>query len=166
MNSIDDLTRKVAQLLTARGEWLSCAESCTGGLISAALTEVAGSSAWFGYGFVTYSNEAKQRLLGVEAATLAQYGAVSERTVREMALGALARAGADWSLAVSGIAGPGGGSVERPVGMVWFSLATKNGECEAFVRQFSGDRASVRQQTVQTVLERLVYLLEGSSLTA
>ena len=154
MQEIDALAQALAARLQARGETLAAAESCTGGLISAALTEVAGASAWFGYGFVTYSNEAKRALLGVSADTLARFGAVSEQTVREMAQGARTRAGADWAVSVSGIAGPSGGSADKPVGTVWFGLAGPDG-CEAFVRHFDGGRAEVRRQTVACALDSL-----------
>ncbi|WP_424991639.1 CinA family protein [Paludibacterium purpuratum] len=156
---MDALSRKVGELLKKRGEQVATAESCTGGMISAALTDIAGSSDWFGYGFVTYSNQAKQDLLGVRVETLNEVGAVSEHTVREMADGALRRSGAHWALAVSGIAGPGGGSPDKPVGTVWFALAGTSGVSEVFVRRFDGDRAAVRRQTVEVALARLIDLL-------
>ncbi|WP_028534294.1 CinA family protein [Paludibacterium yongneupense] len=155
-----DIAASLGRRLIARGESVATAESCSGGLIAAALTDIAGSSDWFGFGFVTYSNEAKQKLLGVSASTLAAAGAVSERTVREMSAGALAVSGADWSLAVSGIAGPGGGSAEKPVGTVWFGLARAGGESRAFLRRFEGDRAAVREQTVQCALAALIEWLD------
>lgn len=160
MRQTECLAAQLGQQLLARGEWLATAESCTGGLIGAALTDIAGSSQWFGFGYITYSNQAKQHLLGVAAETLAQEGAVSERTVREMAEGARTRSGADWSIAVSGIAGPGGGTADKPVGTVWFAIAGPDGFSEAMVRQFNGGRAEVRAQTVETALKRLTQLLE------
>lgn len=122
MQILEELVAALAQRLLDRGETVSVAESCTGGMIASALTDLAGSSAWFGYGFVTYSNEAKQALLGVSVESLRRHGAVSEAVVREMAAGARAKSGAAWSLAVSGIAGPGGGTAEKPVGTVWVGL--------------------------------------------
>ncbi|MBV8048282.1 MAG: nicotinamide-nucleotide amidase [Paludibacterium sp.] len=164
MENIEALARRLGEALRARGETVATAESCTGGMISAALTDIAGSSDWFGYGFVTYSNQAKQDMLGVRVETLAAAGAVSERTVREMAAGALRRAGAHWAVAVSGVAGPGGGSPDKPVGMVWFALAGAGGECEAFVCHFDGDRAAVRRQTVERALSRLIARIEAAPL--
>jgi nicotinamide-nucleotide amidase len=158
------LASRIGELLLARGEWVATAESCSGGLISGALTDVAGSSAWFGFGFVTYSNDAKQALLGVSSQTLDTVGAVSERAVREMSEGALARAHADWAVAVSGIAGPAGGSAQKPVGTVWFALAGREAATEAFVCRFEGDRAAVRAQTVETALRHLLARLEASPL--
>jgi nicotinamide-nucleotide amidase len=166
MNSIETLSRRLGERLKTRGETVATAESCTGGMISAALTDIAGSSDWFGYGFVTYSNQAKQDLLGVAAETLREVGAVSERTVREMAAGALRRSAAHWSVAVSGIAGPAGGSADKPVGTVWFAFAGVDGASQAFVRRFDGDRAAVRRQTVETALSHLITLLADSPLIA
>jgi len=163
---IAHLARRLGELLLERAQSVATAESCTGGMIAAALTDIAGSSAWFGYGMVSYSNQAKQDLLGVHAATLTEHGAVSEAVVREMAAGARARAGADWAIAVSGIAGPGGGSASKPVGTVWVGLAGPEGVGQAFVCHLDGDRAAVRQQTVQIALGRLLALLESSSLSA
>ncbi|HJV05858.1 MAG TPA: nicotinamide-nucleotide amidohydrolase family protein [Chromobacteriaceae bacterium] len=146
----------VGASLLARGESVCTAESCTGGLIASALTEVSGSSAWFGYGVVTYSNDAKQRLLGAQSAALQEHGAVSEAVVRQMVAGACRLSGADWAVAVSGVAGPSGGTPEKPVGTVWFALQGPDGRAEAFVRHFSGDRYQVRQQTVTTALQALL----------
>jgi nicotinamide-nucleotide amidase len=162
---IATLSARLGAVLLARGEQVATAESCTGGLISGALTEVAGSSDWFGYGFVTYSNAAKQSLLGVTAATLARVGAVSERTVREMAAGARRASGAEWSVAVSGIAGPTGGSADKPVGTVWFAVSGPDGD-EAFVCHFAGDRTEVRQETVRRALTRLIERAEQGGLSA
>ena len=153
-----DRTSKVLQLaghLERRGWWLCCAESCTGGGIAAALTEVAGSSAWFDRGFVTYSNQAKRDMLGVSADTLRAFGAVSRETATEMALGALANSAADLSVAVTGIAGPGGGTPDKPVGTVWIAWATE-GSVEAVCEHFAGDRAAVRTATVDAALDGLL----------
>ena len=115
----------LANNLSTQNLKVTCAESCTGGLLAANLTRLPGSSAWFDMGFVTYSNEAKQQMLNVNPTTLAHYGAVSEEVVREMALGALISSKADYALSISGIAGPAGGSEDKPVGLVWFGLASK-----------------------------------------
>ena len=130
------------------------AESCTGGLISAVLTSVSGSSAWVDRGFVTYSNEAKIELLGVSSATIETFGAVSEETAREMALGALARSRATLAYSVTGVAGPTGGTASKPVGMVCFGFAGAAGVVTT-TKHFLGDRSSVRQQSVNFVLARL-----------
>jgi nicotinamide-nucleotide amidase len=142
---------ELADLLQHRGWWLACAESCTGGGIAAALTDVAGSSAWFDRGFVSYSNQAKQEMLGVSPETLLRHGAVSRETVMEMARGALDRSRAQLSVAVSGIAGPGGGTRDKPVGTVWIAWATAN-DVAAVHRHFPGDRAAVRAATVDVAL--------------
>jgi nicotinamide-nucleotide amidase len=153
-----DRTETVLELagqLLRRGWWLSCAESCTGGGIAAALTDVAGSSAWFDRGFVSYSNQAKQEMLGVSADTLAAFGAVSRETALEMATGALARSAAQLSVAVTGIAGPGGGSPDKPVGTVWIAWASGE-RVDAVCEHFSGDRAAVRAATVDSALRGLL----------
>ncbi|OBU86749.1 CinA family protein [Chromobacterium subtsugae] len=142
-------------LLSARGESVATAESCTGGLIAAALTDVPGSSAWFSHGIVSYGNQAKQQLLGVQAASLIDHGAVSETVVREMAQGGQTLADSDWAVAVSGIAGPGGGSPEKPVGLVWFAIAHPGGQTEAWRCLFAGDREAVRRQAVCEALSQL-----------
>ncbi len=134
--------------LRARGWMLATAESCTGGLIAAALTHVAGSSDVVERGFVTYSNQAKSDLLGVPAALIAAHGAVSEAVARAMAQGAVARSPADIAISVTGIAGPGGGSADKPVGLVWFGCARRDGRVRAESRIFLGDRAAVRAQAV------------------
>ena len=140
---------------------LATAESCTGGWAAQAMTAIAGSSVWFERGFVTYSNDAKQEMLGVSALTLKSHGAVSEKTAREMALGALLRSKADVSLAVTGVAGPTGGSDAKPVGTVCFAWAMKNGAVRAETRRFSGDRDSVRRQSVVRALEGVLEVLAG-----
>jgi nicotinamide-nucleotide amidase len=137
---------------------IATAESCTGGMIAAAITDIAGSSAVFGFGFVTYADTAKTAMLGVPAELIAAHGAVSEAVARAMAMGARERAGADVAVAVTGIAGPDGGSVEKPVGTVWFGLATREG-VRAERIMFAGDRASVRAQTVEHALELLCAAL-------
>ena len=137
-----------------RGIMLATAESCTGGLIIAALTDIAGSSAVVDRGFITYSNEAKMEMLGVSAATLEAHGAVSRETVLEMAAGALARSRAGMALAVTGIAGPGGGSPEKPVGLVWFGVALKGGPVAAELNMFADNgRDFIRRETVRHALE-------------
>jgi nicotinamide-nucleotide amidase len=147
------LAARLGERLLARGLRLATAESCTGGWIAKVVTDIAGSSGWFEGGLVTYSNEAKQELLGVTAATLTTQGAVSEATVREMVAGALARSRADLALAVSGIAGPGGGSPEKPVGTVWFAWGVRNGPVVARREQLAGDRTEVRRQSVLIALQ-------------
>lgn len=122
------LSEQVGQALKARGATVTTAESCTGGWVAKVITDIAGSSAWFERGFVTYSNEAKAQMIGVREETLAQHGAVSEPVVVEMAIGALKAARADYAVSISGIAGPDGGSEEKPVGTVWFAFATARGE--------------------------------------
>ena len=147
---------ELGRLLEARGWRVATAESCTGGLIAGAITDVAGSSGWFDRGFVTYSNEAKREMLGVRADTLAAHGAVSEATAREMAAGALARSGSDLAVAVTGIAGPAGGSVDKPVGMVCFGWAKRGAPLESATQCFGGDRAAIRAATVAVALAGLV----------
>lgn len=137
---------------------MTAAESCTGGLICAACTDLAGSSNWFERGFVTYSNEAKTELLGVDAALIARHGAVSEEVARAMVQGALTHAHAQVALAVTGVAGPSGGSAAKPVGTVWFGWATPAGLVSERCC-FPGDRAAVRAATVQHALQRLIALL-------
>jgi nicotinamide-nucleotide amidase len=149
---------EIANLMLDRGWRLASAESCTGGLIAAACTDLAGSSDWFERGFVTYSNESKTGMLGVPASVIAQHGAVSKEVALAMVRGALAHAPAQVALAVTGVAGPGGGSAEKPVGTVWFAWATPAGDC-AEVQTFKGDRAAVRAATVAHSLRRLQELL-------
>ncbi|PSU06593.1 nicotinamide-nucleotide amidase [Photobacterium ganghwense] len=151
-----ELATEVGQAL-ARQQWMATtAESCTGGGVSTAITDIAGSSGWFDRAFVTYSNEAKQQMLGVQADTLATYGAVSEPVVREMAAGALANSAANISVAISGIAGPGGGSVEKPVGTVCFAWADDSGWMTVKTCHLPGDRQQVRQQAVEIALTGLL----------
>ena len=147
---------ELGRLLEARRWRVTTAESCTGGLIAGAITDIAGTSAWFDRGFVTYSNPAKADMLGVRGETLAVHGAVSEETAREMAAGALERSGSDLAVAVTGIAGPSGGSADKPVGMVCFGWATRGLPPESSTRHFAGDRAAIREATVQAALAGLV----------
>lgn len=163
---IPDPVAALADRLRALGWTLATAESCTGGLIAAACTDLAGSSDWFERGFVTYSNAAKVDMLGVPETTLARHGAVSEATARAMAQGALTHSRAHWSVAITGIAGPTGGSADKPVGTVCFAWASKEGGCEAQVCHFSGDRAAVREQSVRYALQGLLVRLAGSNLLA
>lgn len=158
---MDTLLQEVTQQLAQRGETITCAESCTGGLLAAALTRLPGSSAWFETGFVTYSNEAKQRLLGVSADSLRQYGAVSEAVVHEMAAGARQAADADYALSISGIAGPDGGSPEKPVGTVCFGLADRQ-TTYARTARFSGNRDEIRRQAVDFALAFLNEILSSA----
>ncbi|ACK53484.1 MULTISPECIES: nicotinamide-nucleotide amidase [Thauera] len=159
-HELDALARRVGEALANRRLWLATAESCTGGWIAEAVTAIAGSSGWFDRGFVTYSNDAKADMLGVRAATLETHGAVSEATVSEMAAGALDRSRADLAVAVSGVAGPGGGSPAKPVGTVCLAWARRDGPTGVVTVHLDGDRAAVRRQTVilalQGVLERCV----------
>lgn len=149
------LSEQVGQALKARGATVTTAESCTGGWVAKVITDIAGSSAWFERGFVTYSNEAKAQMIGVREETLAQHGAVSEPVVVEMAIGALKAARADYAVSISGIAGPDGGSEEKPVGTVWFGFSTARGEGITRRECFSGDRDAVRRQATAYALQTL-----------
>ncbi|HEJ7172439.1 nicotinamide-nucleotide amidase [Serratia marcescens] len=155
-NQLRRLSVLVGEKLKAQGRWITCAESCTGGGIAKAITDIAGSSAYFDRGFVTYSNAAKHDLLGVSEATLAAHGAVSEEVVREMAIGALRAAQADLALSVSGIAGPDGGNPEKPVGTVWFGFAGSDGRGLSRKMQFEGDRDAVRLQATIFALQTAI----------
>jgi len=152
------LSAELGTLLMARGWRVTAAESCTGGLVAGAITATAGSSSWFDVGYVTYSDAAKRDLLGVPATTLEDHGAVSEPTAKAMAVGALTRSGADLAVAITGIAGPGGGSPDKPVGTVWVAWAARSGALEAERRCFEGDRAAIRRASVVVALEGLVEL--------
>jgi nicotinamide-nucleotide amidase len=154
-DEIRALAARLGELALARQIMLATAESCTGGLVAGAITDIAGSSAWFERGFVTYSNRAKMEALGVGAEIIARYGAVSEQTVKAMAQGAKAASGAQWAVAVTGIAGPAGGSLDKPVGTVWFAWAGPQG-VEALHRRLDGDRAAVRAASVVIALQGLV----------
>lgn len=156
-----DLAARLGAALKTRGLFLATAESCTGGWIGQALTAVSGSSEWYDRGFIAYSNDAKRELLGVLAQTLERDGAVSEAAVREMAQGALARSRAQLAVAVSGIAGPTGGTPAKPVGTVWLAWAGKGMETAAVTRRFQGGREAVRRQTVAAALAGLLDLVQG-----
>jgi nicotinamide-nucleotide amidase len=153
------LAEALGKALLERGLTMSAAESCTGGWIAKAVTDIPGSSGWFDRGFVTYSNEAKQEMLGVDPGTLAEHGAVSEATVLEMVSGALERSRADLAVAVSGVAGPAGGSAEKPVGTVWLAWARCGGQAVARHVRFDGDREAVRLQAVVAALGGFMSLL-------
>ena len=160
--SIFTLSEALVSELIAAGKSVATAESCSGGWIAKSLTDIGGSSQCFGYGIVSYSNGAKESILGVQPGTLHEHGAVSEAAVTEMAGGALSLSGADFSVAVSGIAGPGGGTQEKPVGTVWFGWAVRDGsdvQLEAKKKVLKGDREAIRAQTViialQGIRERL-----------
>lgn len=153
------LARQVGTALLARQWFLATAESCTGGLLAAAITEIAGSSTWFERGFITYSNQAKQELLGVSDTTLIRFGAVSEPTAIEMARGALNHSRAQVTVAITGIAGPTGGSVEKPVGTVCFAWALPQQDVHSCTQFFSGERSEVREQAVCFALSELLRLL-------
>jgi nicotinamide-nucleotide amidase len=159
------LAQNVGTALSERGFMLTSAESCTGGWIGQTVTSVAGSSAWYDRGFITYSNQAKQQMLGVQATTLAQHGAVSEQTAQEMALGALKMSEAQIAVAVTGIAGPDGGSKEKPVGMVCFGWAYRHGLARSQTCFFSGDRAAIRRQAVATALLGMLDLMNDLPLS-
>ncbi|MER9394649.1 MULTISPECIES: CinA family protein [unclassified Mesorhizobium] len=149
-----DLANALLQVCQQRGIMLATAESCTGGMIISALTDIAGSSAVVDRGLITYSDEAKMEMLGVSPATLEAHGAVSRETVLEMAAGALARSRAGLALAVTGIAGPGGGSPEKPVGLVWFGVALRRGPVAAELNMFANNgRDFIRRETVKHALE-------------
>lgn len=156
---LEPLLLALADALLARHWMLVTAESCTGGLIAAACTDLAGSSLWFERGLVSYSNAAKTELLGVPTALIAQHGAVSEPVVRAMAEGALAHSAAQVSLAVTGVAGPSGGSADKPVGTVWFAWCVA-GQTHSHCRQWPGNRQSVRAATVAYALNELLALLQ------
>jgi nicotinamide-nucleotide amidase len=163
---MDVLAAQVGGVLKSHGMMLATAESCTGGGIAQAVTSVAGSSAWFERGFVTYSNLSKQQMLGVQEATLIAYGAVSEAVVREMAEGALHNSTAQVSLAVSGIAGPDGGTPDKPVGTVWFAWALAGGSVTTARHRFSGNRDEVRAQAVRVALQGVLDRLSQNTLLA
>jgi len=150
------LAARVGKHLKERGLLLATAESCTGGWVAEVITSIPGSSAWFDRGFVTYSDAAKQEMLGVKRATLDNWGAVSEEAVREMAEGALAHSHARVSVAISGIAGPNGGSPRKPVGTVWLAWAVDGGQTRCRTTHYAGDRDMVRQQAVMAALQGII----------
>jgi len=160
---MNQLAAQVGAALHEHGMMLVTAESCTGGGVASAVTEVAGSSAWFERGFVTYSNQSKFEMLGVTLDTLARFGAVSEATVREMVEGALLHSHAQVALAVSGIAGPGGGTPDKPVGMVWFAWGIEKGTCIARMHRLVGSRAEIRVQAVYIALQGVIELLANKT---
>jgi nicotinamide-nucleotide amidase len=158
-----ELAREAGEALERRGFMLATAESCTGGWVAEAITMVPGSSAWFDRGFVTYTNVAKREMLNVRAETLERHGAVSEPVVREMAAGALAASRAQIAVAVSGTAGPGGGTPQKPVGTVCLAWCLKDGEPGSERLHFDGDRESVRRQSVIRALEGLIEVIEKTA---
>ena len=160
-DALTALATLIGAKLKAKGLMLATAESCTGGWVAQAITAIAGSSDWFERGFVTYSNASKQDMLGVSAATLAAHGAVSEQTAQEMAAGALRNSQAQVAVAITGIAGPSGGSPEKPVGTVCFAWVRGNGIPVAETRRLEGDREGVRRQSVIVALQGLLERLEG-----
>ncbi|HKM36040.1 MAG TPA: CinA family protein [Thiopseudomonas sp.] len=159
---LTSLAQSLGEQLLASREHVSTAESCTGGGIAEAITRIAGSSAWFEVGFVTYSNQQKTRVLQVAEADLQRDGAVSQSVVESMARGAQRLSGAHYAVAVSGVAGPGGGSVEKPVGTVWLAWA-HGAQVQSGCWHFAGDRDAVRQQTVQAALAGLLCVMEGQA---
>jgi len=158
VQALDANLTQISLRLLARRHLLATAESCTGGMIAAACTDLSGSSQWFERGFVTYSNEAKAEMLGVTPGLIEQHGAVSEPVARAMADGALAHSRAQVSLAVTGVAGPTGGTEAKPVGTVWFAWCV-GGETHSEMQHFAGDRAAVRTATLRYALKRLLSLL-------
>ena len=162
--SLQRLAAAVVEDLTATSKAVATAESCTGGWIAKSITDIPGSSAVFGYGLVSYSNGAKEQVLGVSHATLEEHGAVSEQVVEEMAKGALRLSGADIAVAVSGIAGPDGGTDDKPVGTVWFAWAVRDGNnalTDTSCEQFTGDRELVRELTVAHALQGILERIES-----
>lgn len=157
-SSLHALAEQVAEALQARHLMLATAESCTGGWIAKTITDIPGCSAWFDCGIAAYSYEAKQALLGVRPETLTEQGAVSRETVMEMVSGALVTSGASIAVAVTGIAGPGGGTADKPVGTVWIGWKRRGGYPEAELFHFDGDRDAVRRQTVEASLQGLLRL--------
>jgi nicotinamide-nucleotide amidase len=159
MDSLVTLSTRLGEALLKHEYMLSLAESCTGGMASSVITEIAGSSAWFDCGFVTYSNAAKQQMLGVSAATIEQYGAVSEETALEMAFGAINHSQANIAGSITGIAGPSGGTVNKPVGTVCFAWIMQGKEAITATHHFKHDRQGNRQQATLTLLNGLIDLI-------
>lgn len=166
MSELEMLAERLGRELLNRGEWLVTAESCTGGWVAQTVTAIAGSSAWFDRGFVTYSNDAKVDMLGVPETTLARHGAVSEPTARAMAQGALKHSRGHWSVAITGIAGPSGGTPEKPVGMVCLAWAQRDGGCEALTCHFAGNRAEIREQAARIALSGALKRVMAATLMA
>lgn len=155
-DALEQLADAVGRVLSANGQRLVTAESCTGGWVGQCLTAIAGCSRWYDRGYITYSNEAKTDSLAVDVETLSIHGAVSEATARSMAVGARRRSGADWALAITGLAGPGGGSASKPVGTVCFSWAGPDGSVDTATQHFTGSRRAVRAQSVAYALAGLI----------
>ncbi len=162
-SELEELSEQLGARLLERGEWLVTAESCTGGWVAQMVTAIAGSSGWFDRGFVTYSNAAKRDMLGVPETTLDRHGAVSEATARAMAIGALEHSRGDWSVAITGIAGPSGGTPDKPVGTVCFAWAWRAGGCEAQTCHFPGGRTEVRALSVRHALRGLLARLRDAN---
>lgn len=162
-SELEELSEQLGARLLERGEWLVTAESCTGGWVAQTVTAIAGSSGWFDRGFVTYSNAAKRDMLGVPETTLDRHGAVSEATARAMAIGALEHSRGDWSVAITGIAGPSGGTPDKPVGTVCFAWAWRAGGCEAQTCHFPGGRTEVRALSVRHALRGLLVRLQNAN---
>lgn len=158
--SIESCIQKLAAVMLERGQTFSCAESCSGGLLSKHCTDLAGSSSWFECGCVTYSNAAKQWMIGVPAELIEQHGAVSEAVAEAMLSGLLARSQTDWGVAITGIAGPGGGSALKPVGTVCFAYGQRARTARVYRAHFDGDRNSVRHAAVIDVMSRLLAEIE------
>lgn len=159
--TLDNLSARVGKLLEQNGWMMATAESCTGGGVAQAITEIAGSSAWFDRAFVTYSNEAKMEMLGVASHSLDSFGAVSEEVAKEMALGAVKHSAAQIAVSITGIAGPGGGSEDKPVGTVCFGLAFNTELIQVQRCVFTGDRAEVRNQSVYHALQLIEKYIEN-----
>ena len=158
-DELQDLAIKIGQLLTEIKKSVSTAESCTGGWVGKEFTGIPGSSKWYGFGFITYSNKAKLKILGVTKETLIEEGAVSERVVKEMAEGALRNSGSDFAISISGIAGPTGGTDDKPVGTVCFGIGSQD-NINCFTKYFKGDRDEVRKQSVAFALKELLKCLQ------
>ncbi|MER2514718.1 MAG: CinA family protein [Nitrosomonas ureae] len=164
--TISGLAAEVGQCLAQRGWMLVTAESCTGGWVGQAVTAVAGSSIWYDRGFITYSNRSKCEMLGVQPTLLDQFGAVSPQTAQAMVTGALSRSHAQIGLAITGIAGPAGGTAEKPVGMVCFAWASKDGPVQHETHHFKGNRESIRRSAVTTALRGILHLLDNAIVMA
>lgn len=155
-NSLSPLANKIGEVLTRHGHKLATAESCTGGWVAQTITERSGSSNWFERGFVTYSNESKEEMLGVNRATIEVYGSVSRECVIQMVQGAINKSHAQCAVAITGIAGPGGGSSEKPVGTIWFGWLLVGNDYRTLRCQFAGDREAVRRQAVEQALRGIL----------